>query len=585
MNVANLSSAITRGDALLLLYRVANSSSSDLCAIDPALPGCSNTNTGGTTTGTVTPPVVKAGDLQVSMNPSSPAEYSSVPYVGTVKFASVDFTAGSKDVTLYGVELKRAGLGQSSDISRVYLESAGVRVSSRGAVASDEKVSLSMLSPIVVKAGTTETLDVLVELSAASAGGEHKFVSTAINTSAATVNGSIATPTLRTANYDVASVNVAKAGAGSTWKANDTMIEIGQFKLQNNGSTGGTTKDVLFKAITLRQLSGADMVNLDNIYLERDGQKVSTSTILNGKDVTFSLGNGDTIKDGNVATYYVRASGVKYVDNTTDRYNLQLRNSTDINVVEATTSFRAAITPSSSSVTLSAYAVQGADVKFSKDSSFDLAPQYAVGTPSVVIMKGTISAKQQVTLEDISLGYSASTGVAKIAKRYYLQIGNSTFTWSPSVSAAAAGTATFDGSITFAGDAQVTLWADIDTAAPSASTVTFNSLQLGSFSRAEYTSTQNTIASSVGSIQAATVTVVGSKLNVTRNDGISATKTVVKDSKAILVYGAELSNTQANKIRISSIVLNNSTGGFNAGTDLTFYVGGKALSTKTVTNS
>ena len=68
MNVANLDSAIQRGDAMLILYRIANGDDTDLCTIDPSLPGCTD-NGNGNGTGTV----VKEGDLQVSLNPSSPA--------------------------------------------------------------------------------------------------------------------------------------------------------------------------------------------------------------------------------------------------------------------------------------------------------------------------------------------------------------------------------------------------------------------------------------------------------------------------------------------------------------------------------
>jgi hypothetical protein len=54
---------------------------------------------------------------------------------------------------------------------------------------------------------------------------------------------------------------------------------------------------VLFQNVTLRvQGLGSDLYNLSDLYLERNGQKVSTETTSDGKDVTFVL--NDTIKDG-----------------------------------------------------------------------------------------------------------------------------------------------------------------------------------------------------------------------------------------------------------------------------------------------
>jgi len=175
-------------------------------SVDPIIPG-----TGTTTTGTTVVPgnVVKAGELGVVLNPSSPANGSSIPKVGASTFGTFDLTAGSADVSVYTVELARSGLGNYSDFQRVYFEKNGVRVSSRGTVASDNKVVVSFAPALVVKAGSTLSIDLVGELSGTDAGGEHKFSSTAINSSAITVNGSMVSPMLRTSDYQVASVTVS----------------------------------------------------------------------------------------------------------------------------------------------------------------------------------------------------------------------------------------------------------------------------------------------------------------------------------------------------------------------------------------
>lgn len=161
MKHANLTSSITRGDAMLMLYRVANGTSADLCAIDPSLPGCKDV---------VTPPIVKKGDLNVALNPASPANYTSIPQVGSVKFATVDFTAGSSDVSLFSVSLKRSGLGTTADLSKVYLEKDGIRVSSRGTFSSDNTTVLSFAPALVVPAGKTVSLDLYVDVDTDAAG-------------------------------------------------------------------------------------------------------------------------------------------------------------------------------------------------------------------------------------------------------------------------------------------------------------------------------------------------------------------------------------------------------------------------------
>jgi hypothetical protein len=74
--------------------------------------------------------------------------------------------------------------------------------------------------------------------------------------------------------------------------------------------------------------------------LERNGQVVSTNPTINGRDITFSL--TDSILDNTTATYYIKAV-VNNVEQSTDSYKFQLRNTSDLNVVETTTSFRATV--------------------------------------------------------------------------------------------------------------------------------------------------------------------------------------------------------------------------------------------------
>jgi hypothetical protein len=571
MNYANLGSQAKREAVILMLYRLANSSSTDLCAIDPSLPGCTP-NPGGTGT------VVKAGDLQISMGTSTPANLSSVPMKGSVKYGVVDFTAGSSDITINSVDLMRGGLGNPSDFSRLYFEKAGLRVSSRASVSTDNKAVISFAPSLVVKAGTTVSLDLYADMVAVAAGSENNFSSTAINSSAANVAGMIQTPTLRTANYTVATVTVTALGSNATVKADETNVELGQFKLANLG-TVGSQRDVKFKSITLRQNGNGDIVaSLKDLYLERNGAKVSSSYVVNGKDLTFLV--SDTIKDAQNATYYIRGN-IANVDNSAgDTYQFTLRNTTDLNATESITDFRTSVTPATSPVAnLATITVNGGDVKFVKDPTFSLSNTYSAGTQGVVLMQGTITAKEAIFLEDITLTATTSTGAGLIAKRFYLSIGNSTFSWTPSNTGTSV-SALFDGAVTINSSAAVKLWADIDTNAPAGATITFSSLSLTSFATKEYVSTQNTITSSVGSIQSSIANIAASKLSISRNDGLASTTTVVANSSDKLVYGVTLSNNQTNPIRVNALTIGNSAAGFNNNVDLTVYVNGVAASTK-----
>jgi hypothetical protein len=57
-----------------------------------------------------------------------PANGSSIPNKGVVPFGEVKFNASSADIQVFSMELVREGLGQRTDIDRVWLELNGKRI-------------------------------------------------------------------------------------------------------------------------------------------------------------------------------------------------------------------------------------------------------------------------------------------------------------------------------------------------------------------------------------------------------------------------------------------------------------------------
>lgn len=589
MNVANLNSAMTRGDVMLVLYRLANGGDEDLCTLDPTLPGCTdNGNTGGNT-GTV----VKEGDLQISLNPSTPANMTSIPNNGVSKYATVDFTAGSKDVSLNSVTLMRSGLGSYTNFNggRLYFEANGVRISSRANVASDDIVNLTFVPALVVPAGKTVSVDLMAELASAPTGAENKFTSTVIDSSAANVNGKIETPTLRTAAYSVRTANFTNQGINTAYQGGETTTELGKFQLQNVGST--SLIDLSVKAITLRNVGNGDAAkSLKDLVLFRSGNKVSTSTIINGRDVTFVL--TDTVKDGQTATYTINGSVVGVDNQAGDTYKFILRQASDLNAVEATTSFRASVsiastTNNDSALTAGVYTVNGGELRFTRDTALALSQNVTRGSLQVEFMKGTLNAKQAILLENPTLNVIAGSSVInQVATRYYLQIGNSTFSWTPTSGAT---TAQFDGSVTVNGSVPVRLYADIYSSSTSAVNnvpVQFGPLAYSAFTsslgRIEYVATQNAVPASVavGSISSSAVSVIDASLSVTKYDGLGTIVYTSNNAQGKQLYTVRLSNNVSNEIKVGSITLTASNAAFNNGVSVNLKRGSTTLSTKTL---
>ena len=163
------------------------------------------------------PIVVVGGDVMVSLNPMSPSAQT-VPNSGLVPFGKFDVTAGDSDTILNSITLKREGLSERTDISRVYFERNGMRVSNRSNVSIDDEVLLSFSPALAVQAGQTVTLDLIVELdTGAQTGAEHRFalLSASHIEASGSVQGSypIRTATMRLGSYSVDPVELTYVGS------------------------------------------------------------------------------------------------------------------------------------------------------------------------------------------------------------------------------------------------------------------------------------------------------------------------------------------------------------------------------------
>jgi hypothetical protein len=112
---------------------------------------------------TVTTPVVTGGNVEVSLSPMSPASSNLPKLANGVSVAKFDLSAGSQDVSISSVQLKRVGLGASAAVREVALFSNDSRISKiRTFGSSDDLVDIALSPALVLKAGSTETITVKV---------------------------------------------------------------------------------------------------------------------------------------------------------------------------------------------------------------------------------------------------------------------------------------------------------------------------------------------------------------------------------------------------------------------------------------
>ncbi len=548
--------------------------------------GTTTTDTTSNTTDTTANTAATTNELQVSTSPLSLTDGSQIPNKWIVRFAKVDFTAGNEDATVRNIKISKLTLASIPSGTRIWFEKDGLRLSGKAAFSSDNTAVISFAPAFVVKAGETETLDLYVQLDTAP--GNDFQLKGEVTDASVPVASSFTTPLLQTASYTVASATFKSGGTNLTYTDLSSPVELGKFTV-HNAYTGSETRDLAFKSITLRQDGNAALSNLGEVYLERNGKKVSESVSTDAKNITFTV--NDTIKDSATATYYVKWLVDNVDNNDGDTYQFEVRKDTDVNIDEATSGFRSTINEDDAGtikvlngLKLALYTANGSDLAFARDTSVNLSQNVAKGTDNVTLLKGTISSKVPVTLEDLNLPFTITDNptnakINKIFNNVYIKIGSTVMNWAPQ---ATDNEAKFSGIATLAaGQNDVRIYADIRDTAPSV-TFKFNDLKLSDFVTPEYVSNQNTVTSSVGSISAISTVIDTTNVSINKVDGLGNT-TVAQGSNDVELNSIALKVTQGNNVSVSNPAYTVTyTGSGKNNVFLTLYVNGNAVQTKTL---
>jgi len=475
----------------------------------------------------------KVGTLTVA---STDASYTSIPKVGAVKHATVKFTAGSDDVNVYGVNMKKLALTNTSNV-KIWLEKDGVRVTTQAAF-SDDKAVMSFLTALAVKAWASESLDLYVQVNT-TAGSEYQFASTYIDSSAETVNGTITTPNLRTADYTLATVNFAPSTPSATsYKVDaDRLVELGVFKLTTTLYSGNNTENLYVKSAAFTNDGTLSLTNVSDLAIYRDDAKVSTKTTVDGRNVTFLL--DDQIKYTLSTANYTIKGKITAAERINDGLQFRLKNVSNVQVLEQSTNFRA--TMAGSSLTLGSYTINGADVKFNQPLG-TLTKSIVPGTLGAVFYTGTITALARVNLDNLAvIAQTSVSGLNDIVRTFYLKVGNSVL--SAAAPTGTTGLITFEGTVTIEWTVPFMVYADIRDTAP-ATTIKFqDNINLSKFvGTKEYASNWEALTwGGIGSLSPITNNVVSASLQWSNT--ISSAKTVQRNDRNVELANVEFSTT------------------------------------------
>lgn len=202
----------------------------------------------------------------------------------------------------------------------------GARLSKARNDDSEGEAILSIQGGFVVKAGETETIDVVV--SVGDAGNDTFQVAIEeVSSSAETVSITSERSNLMTVGTQ--SGPELTLSAGSTVpdvKIGQQNIAIAEFDLENDSNS--PEQDVIVNSITFEQIGGADTESdLANFTLLIDGEEFAETARSQGDFITFYNEDGYLIEDGNEVQLEVRA---EILDGVTETVILELDNALDI---------------------------------------------------------------------------------------------------------------------------------------------------------------------------------------------------------------------------------------------------------------
>ena len=351
-----------------------------------------------TGTGVVVPPVT-AGALTVALDGAATAQY--VPKnASSVKVGAVKLTAGTTDVTVSSMVVSRSGLGNATDI----LSSNGVRAAMNGSVvsssadyynSSSQKGNIYFSPALVVKAGTSTSVDILVNLSGAE-NSQHQFTLDSVKSTATVTGAPITLGLLNTTSYVTTTTTaIASASAGSVTPGKSAVSVV---KVE---VTSGN-RDTTVKGFTLTRSGSIDFTKrLANVKVYRGGVAVGTVSLSNEKLIVSGL--NDVLASGNTQTYEIKAD-ILVDGSSTSALGFKFDSSTDVSATEVATGYSTQVNASSTAnVTFN-----NVEVTFSKTSTGNVT--LAPGTNNVKFFAGKLTSGVPLTVRGMTLAIASTSG-------------------------------------------------------------------------------------------------------------------------------------------------------------------------------
>lgn len=263
---------------------------------------------------------VVSGDnvLTVDLAADTP-ESATVPgSISGLPVAKFDFTAGSEDVTVTELTVKRKGLSDEDTLTALAVFSDEGRASkSKDDTQENDTQALLTLSNggLIIKAGETRTITIVADINNAAQAQWDEFAIELLDvTTASEVDWltKLVWETMKVGWVDAAELVFEYDWDVSDVKVWDEWADVFKFKV-----TWADNEDIILKSVTIKGEGSVDESDdMSNFQLEMEGKVVATTASANGKYITFDLNEGVTIAEDKTINFVVLADINSWVTET-----------------------------------------------------------------------------------------------------------------------------------------------------------------------------------------------------------------------------------------------------------------------------
>lgn len=271
--------------------------------------------------------------LDVALSPTTPASASIPGWINGFPVVRYTLTAGSEDVSISSIVVARSGLSdwETLDWIAAFTEDGRASKSRNDSQNNNTEATLTMAPALVIKAWQTKTLTLVADVANQSVANGDEFALTLKSVSASVpveTHGDLISSTFRVWSVDAAKLTIKKS-----WNVSDPTLWQSQADMFRFDLTWDSNQDIIVKSLTFRASETDAAEDLVNFKLLNGTKEIASTKNMNGKYVTFDLGNWFTLTNNRIEKFVVKADVVSwawdkidwYVDKALDIYAIDSR--------------------------------------------------------------------------------------------------------------------------------------------------------------------------------------------------------------------------------------------------------------------